>query len=412
MSATYSTTNAVGKAAEPSKRDGCRGHPGSRVVTEATGRYGARVKYRTHAGRGRSPACERRLAKAWVGLRMLLRLTDRGGWVAPGVLGCAYPRTERALAALSGRGVRLLVNLHVRPHNPARLERYGLREVHLPVKDFVAPPCINVSSRNRAISKAVKLEGRSRCWSRMFTSTAPTWTCASVSPGISVNPVQSMIASCPPIGPDSPRRTSVILSPSTTTDARSCGSFPAQSMRKTLMRSVVPATLRSPPLRRIYCPTATLLYRVTSRKFARVRRIAHEPWDRASPMVSCSGGTASAMRGRRTGSDGRRMVQEDFVASTLIRDVRVLDGRGLREGRRDVETAPSRPGAPPGSARWPARSGRVRIRCPLLPSRPRRRPWPPTPRVPDVPSPIDPRQNPPRARQSPPVRSSLAPNLA
>ena len=42
---------------------------------------------------------------------MLLRLTDRGSWVAPGVLGCAYPRTERALAALSGAGVRLLVNL-------------------------------------------------------------------------------------------------------------------------------------------------------------------------------------------------------------------------------------------------------------------------------------------------------------
>jgi atypical dual specificity phosphatase len=70
---------------------------------------------------------------------MLFRLTDRGGWVSPGVLGCAYPRTERAFAALSGSGVRLLVNLHGRPHDPARLERHGLREVHLPVKDFAAP---------------------------------------------------------------------------------------------------------------------------------------------------------------------------------------------------------------------------------------------------------------------------------
>ena len=80
-----------------------------------------------------------RLARARVALRMLLRLTDRGGWVAPGVLGCAYPRTEQALAALSGSGVRLLVNLHERPHDPARLERHGLREVHLPVKDFATP---------------------------------------------------------------------------------------------------------------------------------------------------------------------------------------------------------------------------------------------------------------------------------
>ena len=73
---------------------------------------------------------------------MLFGLTDRGAWVAPGVLGCAYPRTERALAALSGGGVRLLVNLHERPHDPARLARHGLKEVHLPVRDFDAPsPC-------------------------------------------------------------------------------------------------------------------------------------------------------------------------------------------------------------------------------------------------------------------------------
>jgi atypical dual specificity phosphatase len=62
-----------------------------------------------------------------------------GAWVAPGVLGCAYPRKERSLAALSESGVRLLVNLHRRPHDPARLGRHGLREVHLPVKDFATP---------------------------------------------------------------------------------------------------------------------------------------------------------------------------------------------------------------------------------------------------------------------------------
>ena len=62
-----------------------------------------------------------------------------GAWVAPGVLGCAYPRKERSLAALSENGVRLLVNLHGRRHDPARLGRHGLREVHLPVKDFATP---------------------------------------------------------------------------------------------------------------------------------------------------------------------------------------------------------------------------------------------------------------------------------
>lgn len=79
------------------------------------------------------------MAQARVAFRTLLRLTDRGGWVSPGVLGCAYPRKDRALASLSGNGVRLLVNLHERPHDPDRLGRHGLREVHLPMKDFAAP---------------------------------------------------------------------------------------------------------------------------------------------------------------------------------------------------------------------------------------------------------------------------------
>ena len=86
---------------------------------------------------------------------MLFRLTDRGGWVAPGVLGCAYPRTERALTALSGSGVRLLVNLHGRPHDPARLARHGLREVHLPVKDFAAPSSEQIERGVEAILGAL-----------------------------------------------------------------------------------------------------------------------------------------------------------------------------------------------------------------------------------------------------------------
>ncbi|MGF1472657.1 MAG: dual specificity protein phosphatase family protein [Rubrobacteraceae bacterium] len=70
---------------------------------------------------------------------MLLRLTDRGTWIADGVLGCAYPRTGRALAALSRRGIRVLINLHERPHDPRRLANHNLREAHLPVEDFAAP---------------------------------------------------------------------------------------------------------------------------------------------------------------------------------------------------------------------------------------------------------------------------------
>ena len=114
-----------------------------------------RVADLRHAGRGRFAARGRRLAQARVALRTLFGLTDRGGWVAPGVLGCAYPRTDRALAALSEGGVRLLVNLHARPHDPARLARHGLREVHLPVGDFAAPSLCQIERGLDAILGAL-----------------------------------------------------------------------------------------------------------------------------------------------------------------------------------------------------------------------------------------------------------------
>jgi hypothetical protein len=104
------------------------------VAVHAAERYGSEVTYRADAGQKWSVARGRRLAQARVALLTLLRLSDRGGWVAPGVLGCAYPRTERALAVLSGR---------------------GLREVHLPVKDFAAPSPAQVERGVEAILGAL-----------------------------------------------------------------------------------------------------------------------------------------------------------------------------------------------------------------------------------------------------------------
>ena len=77
-------------------------------------------------------------------LRLILRglglLTDRGDWIEEGkLLACAYPRRKAALAALAGRGVRVVVNLHERAHGAARLDPHGIAEIHLPVRDFTAP---------------------------------------------------------------------------------------------------------------------------------------------------------------------------------------------------------------------------------------------------------------------------------
>ena len=70
---------------------------------------------------------------------VLSPLMDRGVWVDEGVMGRAYPRTDRALAELRRRGVRTVVNLHRRPHGPSRLGRHGLSEVHLSTGDFGVP---------------------------------------------------------------------------------------------------------------------------------------------------------------------------------------------------------------------------------------------------------------------------------
>lgn len=70
---------------------------------------------------------------------VLSPLADRGTWVDEGVMGRAYPRTERALTDLSRRGVKTIVNLHRRPHEPSLLKRHGITEVHLPIRDFGTP---------------------------------------------------------------------------------------------------------------------------------------------------------------------------------------------------------------------------------------------------------------------------------
>jgi atypical dual specificity phosphatase len=97
------------------------------------------------------------------GLRQLglllapLRLRrDRGTWIEPHrLLACAYPRTEAALAGLAARGVSVLINLHERRHDPARLARFGLAEIHLPVPDFAPPTPTQLAAGIAAIERSM-----------------------------------------------------------------------------------------------------------------------------------------------------------------------------------------------------------------------------------------------------------------
>jgi len=99
----------------------------------------------------RLPALRPRVVLRGVGL-----LVDRGVWVEEGVLlGCAYPRREAALTALAEQGVSLLINLHRRRHDPARLARHGLAELHLPVADFAAPTPEQLARGLAAVDAAI-----------------------------------------------------------------------------------------------------------------------------------------------------------------------------------------------------------------------------------------------------------------
>lgn len=94
-----------------------------------------------------------RLRAVAVGLGLL---TDSGAWLEPDrVLGCAYPRREAALAALSKQGITVLVNLDEQAHPPLRLARHGLREIHLPVPDFAPPTREQLERGTAEIQRAV-----------------------------------------------------------------------------------------------------------------------------------------------------------------------------------------------------------------------------------------------------------------
>jgi atypical dual specificity phosphatase len=93
-------------------------------------------------------------------VRAILRasglLADPGTWLEEHrLLGCAYPRRETALAGLARQGISVLVNLHERAHDPVRLARHGLTEIHLPVADFTAPSLEQLARGVEAISSAI-----------------------------------------------------------------------------------------------------------------------------------------------------------------------------------------------------------------------------------------------------------------
>src|SRR5215207_2522731 len=77
-------------------------------------------------------------------------------WLLPdSVAACIYPDGERGLPGVARLGITVLVNLHEQPHDDATLARHGLREVHLPVRDFTPPSPKQIEAGIDAIEQAV-----------------------------------------------------------------------------------------------------------------------------------------------------------------------------------------------------------------------------------------------------------------
>ena len=88
-------------------------------------------------------------------------MDERGDWLFPGrLLACAYPWGPDGLARLADLGISVVVNLHERAHEPSRLARSGLTEIHLPVPDFEAPTDDQIEAGVSAIREALRAEQR------------------------------------------------------------------------------------------------------------------------------------------------------------------------------------------------------------------------------------------------------------
>jgi atypical dual specificity phosphatase len=76
------------------------------------------------------------------------------------VAACRYPKNATNLEDLRNQGVRVLINLHQRPHGEDLLQRYGMRQVHLPVADFTAPTQAQLGQGVAEIAQTVAMGDR------------------------------------------------------------------------------------------------------------------------------------------------------------------------------------------------------------------------------------------------------------
>lgn len=80
---------------------------------------------------------------------------EQGAWIVPDLLlACPYPAKPDGLDRLASMGIRRIINLTSRRHDPARLSALGLEEISLPVRDFTAPSLAILDAAVAAIAES------------------------------------------------------------------------------------------------------------------------------------------------------------------------------------------------------------------------------------------------------------------
>lgn len=89
-------------------------------------------------------------------LSWLRRRPDAGDWIVDRkVLLASYP-SPSDLERYRNQGIRVVINLRRKSHDPELMARLGLTEVHLPVRDFTPPTPGQLDQGVAAISSAVR----------------------------------------------------------------------------------------------------------------------------------------------------------------------------------------------------------------------------------------------------------------
>ena len=77
-------------------------------------------------------------------------------WILDGqLMASPYPTGSEDFAELGRCGVTLCINLDKKPLQTEFLRQYGIRELHLPVRDFTAPSAVVLAQAVAAIGDAL-----------------------------------------------------------------------------------------------------------------------------------------------------------------------------------------------------------------------------------------------------------------